>query len=398
MGEIWRSGRAGRPTRRHVLARLLHAVSVIAAPDPALVTPSRVERVARGLASASTRDLLLLSRWASSEFVRASETVKRWQENITSPRPMLRPKFLERQALDALVSVAMTSCGADAAPNDMKHAIATRFDRITRSRLLAEMPAPSRIWCVSDLHIDVPLNLERCLAFEARPDDALIVAGDVCSEPLLFEKFFGDVVKKFKYVFYVPGNHDLWCLREGDLASDSLTKMFRQLLVCDRLGVITHSVRFSNNVCLVPLLGWYDPCFVDGDAEDWISGFDPFCRWPACLEDDASVAQFLASLNESSVRSVRQLENAVVLSFSHFLPRSSLFEGAGGCRSLGKVMGDARLEDQIQRLSSSVHVFGHSHIDVDCVLDGVRYVQHALGHPEDGVCEAYQPVVVWDAY
>ena len=29
MGEIWRSGRAGRPTRRHVLARLLHAVSVI---------------------------------------------------------------------------------------------------------------------------------------------------------------------------------------------------------------------------------------------------------------------------------------------------------------------------------------------------------------------------------
>ena len=76
MGEIWRSGRAGRPTRRHVLARLLHAVSVIAAPDPALVTPSRVERVARGLSSASTRDLLLLSRWASSEFVRASETVQ----------------------------------------------------------------------------------------------------------------------------------------------------------------------------------------------------------------------------------------------------------------------------------------------------------------------------------
>ena len=60
------------------------------------------------------------------------------------------------------------------------------------------------------------MNLERCLAFEARPDDALIVAGDVCSEPLLFEKFFGDVVKKFKYVFYVPGNHDLWCLSDGD--------------------------------------------------------------------------------------------------------------------------------------------------------------------------------------
>ena len=403
MGELWRpAGRAGRPTRRYVLARLLHAIELIQAPDPALVTPSRVERVARGVVEASTRDLLLLSRWASAEHVRASAAVKSWRAH-TKPRMVVPPTFLERQALDALVSVATSSgIGIQAAlpdsAKDIRTAIAERFDRITRSRVLAELPAPNRVWCVSDLYIDVPLNLERCLAFEARPDDCLIVAGDVCSEPLLFEKFMDSVVRKFQYVFYVPGNHDLWCLSEGDLASDSLTKIFRQLLVCDRLGVITHSVRFSNDVCIVPLLSWYDPAFVSGASEDWIKGFDPFCRWPDYLGGDAGVAQFLASLNESSVDAVKGLENNIVLSFLHFLPQSCLFEGAGGCRSLGKVMGDARIEDQIRRLGSSVHVFGHSHIDVDCVLDGIRYVQHALGHPEDGSSAAYQPIVVWDAY
>ena len=104
MGEIWRSGRAGRPTRRHVLARLLHAVSVIAAPDPALVTPSRVERVARGLSSASTRDLLLLSRWASSEFVRASEAVKRWSVVIGCPEGALICLAAELQSSRVYIS------------------------------------------------------------------------------------------------------------------------------------------------------------------------------------------------------------------------------------------------------------------------------------------------------
>ena len=57
----------------------------------------------------------------------------------------------------------------------------------------------------------------------------------------------------------------------------------------------------------------------------------------------------------------------------------------------------SRLLDQIGRLGSAVHVFGHSHQNVDAVLDGVRYVQNALGHPDCDVPITVHPVVAFDA-
>ena len=86
----------------------------------------------------------------------------------------------------------------------------------------------------------------------------------------------------------------------------------------------------------------------------------------------------------------------MVISYSHFLPKAVLFEGMGGFRGLGHVMGDARLLGQIKRLASLIHVFGHSHQNVDAVLDGVRYVQNAVGHPDDGLPITVHPTVVWD--
>ena len=44
-------------------------------------------------------------------------------------------------------------------------------------------------------------------------------------------------------------------------------------------------------------------------------------------------------------------------------------------KTLPLVVGDERLDEQIRRIGSQVHVFGHTHIDKDKVIDGVRYVQ-----------------------
>ena len=45
-----------------------------------------------------------------------------------------------------------------------------------------------------------------------------------------------------------------------------------------------------------------------------------------------------------------------------------------------KVSGSRALESQIRRLQPEVHIFGHSHLTVDNILEGQRYLQWALGY------------------
>src|SRR5262245_57255587 len=49
------------------------------------------------------------------------------------------------------------------------------------------------------------------------------------------------------------------------------------------------------------------------------------------------------------------------------------------------VAGTLALDRQVRALNAVTHVFGHSHIDFDQVIEGVRYVHHAFDYPrEDG--------------
>ncbi|CDI73798.1 hypothetical protein, conserved [Eimeria praecox] len=73
-----------------------------------------------------------------------------------------------------------------------------------------------------------------------------------------------------------------------------------------------------------------------------------------------------------------------VITFSHFLPRAELAKlyplnpGA-----LAYVMGSTRIDEQLRQAQGSMHVFGHSHVNIDHHIEGVRYVQHSLGRPSE---------------
>jgi hypothetical protein len=47
------------------------------------------------------------------------------------------------------------------------------------------------------------------------------------------------------------------------------------------------------------------------------------------------------------------------------------------------VSGTKRLEQQLRAVNSTLHVFGHTHIDRDFVLDGVRYLQQSRKYPRE---------------
>jgi hypothetical protein len=132
-----------------------------------------------------------------------------------------------------------------------------------------------------------------------------------------------------------------------------------------------------------------------------------YVRWPA---GESASAYFLGS----NVPHLGRVYDAPVITFSHFLPRTDLMfpprpDGAP-CPStwpiprgfnFSRVAGTWMLEQQIRKLSSRVHVYGHQHRNRWVTIDGVHYVSHCLGYPHErkSGCIGYfepGPRVIWE--
>ena len=257
------------------------------------------------------------------------------------------------------------------------------------------------IWAMSDLHADFPENQAWIEGLEAAryDQDALLVAGDVSHDLAVLEHALGTLRRTFARVFFVPGNHDLWLRKEPEEQPDSLAKLRQLDELCRRLGVETTPARVGA-VWVVPLLSWYDEAFalaaaqVAGDAEvdrSQLGLWADFrhCRWPF---PQAEVASYMRRLNEPHVHAY----DAAVVSFSHFLPRPELVPPQRHLRfkALPLVSGDPALDAQVRAVGSRVHVYGHTHINRDVTLDGVRYVQSALRYPRERQGAEAHPVKV----
>jgi len=266
-----------------------------------------------------------------------------------------------------------------------------------------------RVFALSDLHVDYAENWEwlNALSLEGHERDALIVAGDVSDDLEKLGAVFRLLTARFGNVFFVPGNHELWVPGQG--AQDSLGKFREVLECCGRWGVHTQPQRMEardgSAVWIVPLLSWYvtpeqgqDSLYIPKEGRDltmaaWSDKV--FFKWP--LAD--SPADYFLQLNEPHLQ---RRYDAPVISFSHFLPRSelifpspaelarlkmALIKAHGKLRAppinFSRVAGSRGLEAQIRRLGSTLHVYGHQHRNRARRIEGVWYVSHCLGYPQE---------------
>lgn len=266
-----------------------------------------------------------------------------------------------------------------------------------------------RVFALSDLHVDYADNMRRFEALSARDfqADALILAGDITDDLERLAIVLGLARSKFAWVFFVPGNHELWVRRNE--AGDSIQKFHRILALCASLNVATRPARIpaaanESGLWIVPLFSWYvkpeegdATLFVEkpgGDAGLAMWADNYLTKWDG-LAPDRRIADFFLDMNREHVE--REYD-APVVSFSHFLPRRELMfpggrspgkhplgrvPGRGAGFNFSRVAGSARLDDQVRALGSTVHVYGHQHRNRDLVIDGVRYVSNCLGYPHE---------------
>ncbi|XP_048138696.1 LOW QUALITY PROTEIN: acyl-carrier-protein phosphodiesterase PptH-like [Rhodamnia argentea] len=260
-----------------------------------------------------------------------------------------------------------------------------------------------RVFVLSDLHTDYSENMKwvECLSTVKHKRDVLLVAGDVAETYNNFVLTMSLLKERFEHVFYVPGNHDLWCRRESENDFGSLEKLEKLLDACQRLGVKTDPMVIGS-LGIIPLFSWYHESF---DREEDITSFriPPLemackdyhaCKWPEELSNkDTSLASYFDALNEHNTDAMEDVKKTCeqIITFSHFVPRQELCPEKRMLfyPNLPKIIGSDCLEARLRSIhgakvsGSACHVFGHTHFCWDAVLDGIRYVQAPLAYPRE---------------
>lgn len=238
-----------------------------------------------------------------------------------------------------------------------------------------------RVFAVSDVHVDYEANAKWIaeLSTQDYRDDFLILAGDVSDSLRLLEVCLTSLAERFRQVFYVPGNHELWVIRDAQ----GMTSIDKFQEVCARAARCGASLRPFHNrkLSIVPLLGWYDYSFGEPGVELKTLWMDfRACRWPAHLGMDEIVGYF-AEMNQPLARPA----TGTLISFSHFLPRIDIMPPylPRQHRMLYPVLGSTLLGQQIKEISPDIHVYGHSHLNRRVLIDGVTYINNALGYPSE---------------
>lgn len=280
------------------------------------------------------------------------------------------------------------------------------------------------IYAWSDIHVDFPANMQRIQQIpDQYGEDYLLLAGDVSDRREQLKQAIGSLVSKFKRVFYVPGNHDLW-IHKNDYAN-SVDKHHALMRFADDLGfsMSPEKVVVGDDSCwIVPLFSWYsgpedgaDSLYLPKVGEDpslrmWTDKYR--VKWPAETEaPNFSAAKFFFDQN---VRQMPGVFDAPVVSFSHFLPRAELMvpKHLPSANQIAKIPNDPHPEfnftrvagsnlilEQLDSIGSELHVYGHQHRNRWKRVAGRVYVSHCLGYPSEPQFgdsgDKYQPLQVW---
>lgn len=258
-----------------------------------------------------------------------------------------------------------------------------------------------KLLAISDLHLAYEVNRRALEQLTPRPDDWLIVAGDVGETLGHLDLALDALQPRFKQLVWVPGNHDLWTLpgsdEEARIPGDALrgeALYFAHVETCQRRGVLTPEDPYptwtgDGPACrIAPLFMLYDYSFRPpevplAEALSWAMESGILCADESYLHPEPylSRAAWCHARCEETARRLADIpaDQSTVL-ISHFplhpdvvylpaVPRFCLWCGTTLTR------------DWHLRFRAQVVVSGHLHIRSTRYIDGVRFEEVSLGYP-----------------
>ena len=247
-----------------------------------------------------------------------------------------------------------------------------------------------RLWAISDLHVGDPKNRRALEGVQARPDDWLILAGDLGETEAHLELAFAALRPRFARVLWTPGNHELWSL-PGD--PRGVAKYERAVEVARRHDVLTPEDEYplfesgGERAIVAPLFLLYDYTFrpdhvPEAEAVAWAAESGVVCADEELLWSDpyrSREAWCAARCDLTEARLAALPGDVATILVNHFplrrdhailpaIPRFAIW------------CGTRRTEDWHVRFRARVVVSGHLHVRTTRWLDGTRFEEVSLGY------------------
>jgi predicted phosphodiesterase len=260
-----------------------------------------------------------------------------------------------------------------------------------------EPPAPARLWAISDLHLSFKANREELEKLEPKPNDGLILCGDVGETAEHLRQCFATAVACFLQVWWVPGNHELYTIpssngRRGEYKYKECVAIAREY------GVLTPEDDFvvwegdGGPVIIAPIFTLYDYSFRPDyvpleEALEWANEEDILATDETLLHNDpyASRIEWCNALVE---RAKTKLAGAVMQNLgtrlviiNHWPLREDLVNIPLVPRFV-LWCGTKQTEYWHNIYNAKVVVSGHLHVRRTDWIDETRFEEVSLGYPK----------------
>ena len=259
--------------------------------------------------------------------------------------------------------------------------------------------AAPKLLAVSDLHVAFPENKE--LVANLRPESAgdwLLVAGDVGEIFADIEWALTTLSQRFMKVIWVPGNHELWTIREDPVQLRGEPRYQHLVEVCRSLGVTTPEDPYlvwdgpGGPVTIAPLFLLYDYTFLPAGAankaaalaqayESGVVCSDEMLLHPDPYPSREAWCQRRLEETERRLVAARKLGLPTVL-VNHF-PLIREPTRALRYQQFAQWCGTSATADWHIRFCAVTAVYGHLHIPRTTWHDGVAFEEVSYGYPRE---------------
>jgi len=249
-----------------------------------------------------------------------------------------------------------------------------------------------KLYAISDLHVGYDKNWQALQAITPRPEDWLIVAGDVGETFEQLRDVFGLLRPRFAKVIWVPGNHELWTHPTCENSDRGVARYQALVELMRGLGVLTPEdafEHFADDLVVCPLFVGFDYSFspegsTPDEARAWARQAGIVSMDERLLHPDPHPtlsAWCKARLAHTRERLDALPDDVDTVLIHHWPLRQDLVRLPEKVERFSPWCGTRETEDWHLRYRARVVVNGHLHMRATDWRDHVRFEEVAIGYP-----------------